>query len=97
VGTERFSNPYVGTLTSTLNPGASAASTTTSQAVDAYGNLTQQQVSDYSGSPTGARTYNMTYAGQYWNWPSYYIFNRQASATVSANGGSPITLSQRHL
>lgn len=86
--------PYVGTLTTTLSPGQSYdASTTTTQTVDAYGNLTQQQITDYSGSPTGTRTYNMTYTASNSNYTLHYIFNRLLSATVTPSGGSPYTLS----
>jgi hypothetical protein len=61
-GQSSSGNPYVSQFVNTLNPGASyAASTTTYQTVDAYGNLTQQQIYDYAGSLTGNRTYNMTY------------------------------------
>jgi hypothetical protein len=82
-------NPYVGKPTTTLNPGASyAASTSTSQVIDGYGNLTVSQVHDYATSTTGERTYNMTYQTQYWGWPAYYIYSTacspQPSCPVSA-------------
>ena len=92
-GQTSSSNPYVATLSSTLNPGQSyAASTTTAQAVDAYGNPTQQQISDYPGSTTGTRTYNYTY-DNYYVWLPYYIFNRLLTARVTPAGGSAVTLS----
>ena len=85
-------SPFVGTLVSKLNPGASyAASTTTVQVQDNYGNLTQSQVTDYANSTTGTRTYNFAYL----NGSSYaalYIFNRMTSATATPSGGSPVTL-----
>jgi YD repeat-containing protein len=88
-------NPYVGTLVTTLNAGSSyAAATTTNQVLDGYGNLTQSQVIDYAGSPTGNRTYNFTYV----NGSSYlanYIFNRMATATVTPAGGSSVTLAAK--
>jgi YD repeat-containing protein len=84
---------YLGSVTTTLNPGQSyAASTTTTQQVDAYGNLTRQQVTDYSGSTTGTRTYNMTYTASNSNYTPYYVFNRLVTATVTPSGGSPLTL-----
>jgi hypothetical protein len=49
-------------------------------------------VTDYSGSTTGTRTYNMTYQTQYWSWPAYYILNRPMLTTVTPAGGSAFTL-----
>jgi len=73
-------NPYVSSVTTNLD---STSINTTTQQVDAYGNLTQQQITDFSGSPTGTRTYNMTYtASQYWYAP-LYILNRLVTATVN--------------
>ena len=86
--------PFVYMLTSTLNPGTSyAASTTTTTSEDFYGNVTQMQISDYSGSPTGQRNYNMSYTASMSNYSNNYVFNRRTSATVSQNYGNPYTLS----
>jgi RHS repeat-associated protein len=93
-GASSSGNEYVTAMTSTLNPfGASRASTSTGQTVDAYGNLTQQQITDYSGSTTGGRTYNMTYTASSGTYAPLYILNRMLTATVTPSGGSPYTLS----
>jgi len=89
VAADKFATPGAVPLNSTLNPGGSyAASTTTTQNVDFYGNVTSQQISDYSGSPTGSRQYNMYFTAQMSNYPAYYIFNRLTSASVSQNYGT---------
>jgi len=84
-------------VVSTLNRFTSyAASTSTNQTLDTYGNLIQSQVYDYAGSPTGTRTYNFAYTTTLaWYYQFYlplYIFNRQTSATVTPAGGRPLTL-----
>jgi hypothetical protein len=84
-------SPFVGTLVSRLNPGATyAAQTSTVQVQDNYGNLTQSQVTDYANSTTGTRTYNFTYAYNEPGWradyAALYIFNRMTSATVTPSG-----------
>jgi RHS repeat-associated protein len=90
-------SPYVGTLVSKLNPGASyAAQTSTVQVQDNYGNLTQSRVTDYANSTTGTRTYNFTYVYNEPEWgadyAAFYIFNRMTSAKATPAGGSAITL-----
>ncbi len=69
---------------STLNPVCTGAATTsTVQSIDSYGNMTQQQVYDY-GSSAVSRTYNLTYLTDS-NYTSRYIRNRMTYATVTAN------------
>jgi YD repeat-containing protein len=82
---------YESTIVTTLNPGAGPAQTRTVQTLDNHGNLTQSQITDYAGSATGTRTYNMTYTAGSSNYAARYIFNRLLTATVT-NGGSPLAL-----
>ena len=84
-GLNAAGNAFVSRIDSTLNPGSSnRATTSTVQSLDAYGNLTQQQVYDY-GSATVSRTYNLAYLTDA-NYVNRYIRNRLTSATVTANG-----------
>jgi RHS repeat-associated protein len=88
-GQNSAGNAYVSRLDSTLNPGSSSAATTsTVQTIDAYGNLTQQQVYDY-GSSTVSRTYNLTYLTDP-NYLSRYIRNRMVQVNVTANNATTL-------
>jgi len=64
-----------------------AATATTSQTRDTYGNLTQQLIYDFGNSSTPAWTYNMTYVTGS-NYSSRYIFNRLTYATVTTASGT---------
>ena len=91
-------NPYMGAITTTLNPGQSYAATTTSQPQqDGYGNVTSVNVSDYAPIPgfptTGTRTYYMTYTASNPTFAAKYIFNRQLGVSVTPLGGSNYSIS----
>jgi RHS repeat-associated protein len=68
-------------------PGVNYVVAVTTQALDAYGNLTVQNVYDYPNAGSVARTYNFSYLTDA-NYTSRYIRNRLLSAqvTVSATG-----------
>lgn len=60
--TNPVGNTYLGSVTTILNPGTSAAvATKRVQTVDSYGNLPQELIYDYGNLATPARTYNFTY------------------------------------
>jgi len=83
-------SPFVGTLVSKLNPGASYAASTTTRS--SAGQLWQPHpiaVTDYANPPGDGARYNFAYL----NGSSYaalYIFNRMTSATATPSGGSPV-------
>jgi RHS repeat-associated protein len=94
-------NVYVGTDTTYLNAASSPTgyccsgflSSATTQSVDIYGNVVQQQVYDYgAGSPP--RTYNLTYLSDP-NYTSRYIRNRVTAASVTSSAGT-ITLATNY-
>jgi RHS repeat-associated protein len=73
----------------TIQYSGTAASTTTTQTLDNYGNLVAQYVYDY-GASSPTRTYNFTYlTGS--TYAAQHIFNRLTSATVTTSAGT-ITL-----
>src|SRR5262249_10248529 len=77
---------YVGTVATTLNPGAAyAVQSKTTQTLDIYGNPTQSQAYTYGNLSTPAKTYNYTYLDQInGNYAPRYILNRLTTATVTA-------------
>ena len=86
--TDVAGNVYLGTVVTTLNPGAGGATQTTlSQVLDSYGygNVVS---STTSGSDTATRTYSYGYLTDS-NYTSRYIRNRLTSASV--NGTTLVT------
>ncbi len=83
------SNVYANAITTTLTPGASnAVQTITTQQLDAYGNLSAMQVFGYGNSSnTPDRSYSYSY------YVNGYIYNRLATATVTANNNFITTAS----
>ena len=83
-------NPYVSTLSSTLdyNVVGAQVTATTNSTVDQYGNVTSKQVTDYNGVTQWV--YNNTYLGGA-NYTNAYILNRLATATVT-KGATTFTL-----
>ncbi len=87
-------NPYVNNITTTVNPATSPASTTSRPEQDAYGNVVNLNVSDYTtDSTSNIRTYYMTYTASNPNYAALYIFNRQTSASVTPLNGNNYILS----
>ena len=80
-------NVYIGTVTSTLDPGTTyAAQSKTVQVLDSYGNVTTSQVYDYgAGAPTRSYAYYYLHQAN-GNYLPRYICNRLQSATVTAGG-----------
>jgi RHS repeat-associated protein len=74
--------------------GANCISTTTTQVLDAFGNLTSRSVYDYSNPSTPARSYSLAYINDV-NYTARYIRNRLTVATVTA-GGATTTLVQNN-
>jgi len=74
-------NPYIGSTTTTLDPGQSyQAQKKTTQALDQYGNVTQMLTNNF-GLGT-ARTYTNTYLTDS-NYTSRYILNKLTNSTVT--------------
>ncbi len=84
-------NWYIQTVTNKLfEPGSSTAvQKTSSQTLDAYGNITQSVQTDWGGG--ASRTYNNTYVTSS-AYVSRYIRNRLVSSTLSPYGVSGLTL-----
>jgi RHS repeat-associated protein len=81
-------NVYIGAIATTLDPGQSyAATTTTQQTLDIYGNTTQTKLYDYGNPTTPARTYNYTYLSSSY-YLNAYIRNRLTQATVTGSSGT---------
>jgi hypothetical protein len=80
-------NVYVSSVVTTLDPGTQQAQTKTTQVVDNYGNVTQQQVYGWGNLSTPARTYDFTYLTDP-TYTSRYIRNRLTLATVTPAGGT---------
>jgi RHS repeat-associated protein len=86
-------NQYVGFISTFMwDSSGNSVSAGTTQTLDAYGNLVQQQVDDF-GSSTVTRTYNFTYLTDT-NYTSRYIRNRLTLATATSSSGT-ITLTSR--
>jgi hypothetical protein len=80
-------NWYVGNVSTTLNPGGSnAATTSTAQTLDNYGNLTAQNITDY-GSSAVSRSYSLSYVTDA-NYTSRYLRNLLGVAYVTANNAT---------
>ena len=79
-------NVYESSVDTQLNPGASyMAESKTTQALDAYGNVTQVSNYDYGNLSNAARTYSYTYLTGA-NYAPLYIFNRLTAATLTTGG-----------
>lgn len=88
-------NNYIGRLQTTSDPGQSYAVTKqVDQTVDAYGNVTQTKLYDYTDLANPAKTYNTTYltSANGANYLSLYIRNRVASRTVTDRNNVTTTL-----
>jgi RHS repeat-associated protein len=88
-------NPYIGRMDTFVNPTSppspwgSWPSTSTYQIIDTYGNLAQQQVSDYGAASSPTWTYNFSYLHQSnGNYAPLYIRNRLTQATVTSSAGT---------
>ena len=83
--------PYVTSVLSEQDPGQSyAVSSKTEQDVDAWGNVTQTRLYDYSSLATPAKTYTNTFLTGT-NYTSRNIRNRLLTSTVS-DGTNTVTL-----
>ena len=86
-------NPYISATLTTLDPGQTyQAQKKSTQTLDQYGNLTQQQIYNFGNLSTPARTYTNTYlddsdcGGSHpcgSNYVARYIFNRLITSTVT--------------
>ena len=96
--TQAYQHTSVRTLTTTLNPGSgSAASTTSTQNIDDHGNLTQLQISDYTGSPTGSRTYNMMYTASLHRLPGKLYLQPPGQRHSDSQRWEPVSTFQHHV
>ncbi len=90
-------NNYIARLQTVSDPGQSYSVTAQSdQSVDAYGNVTQSKLYDYSNLSNATKTYNTTYlinsGGT--NYTSLYIRNRVSMVTVTDSNGITTNLKQ---
>ncbi|HXI43118.1 MAG TPA: RHS repeat-associated core domain-containing protein, partial [Bryobacteraceae bacterium] len=79
---DSVSNPYIGTLLTTLDPTGANVQTKTTQTLDTHGNVTTTNIYDYGNLSTPARTYTNTYLTSS-NYTSRYIFNRLSTSAVT--------------
>jgi RHS repeat-associated protein len=85
------SNPYVGQVQTTSDPGQTYAVTAqVAQTLDQYGNVTQSNLYNFNSLTTPAKTYTNTYLNSS-AYLSAYIFNRLLTSTVT-NGTTNLTL-----
>jgi RHS repeat-associated protein len=88
--------PYVQSATSYLNPGTPAEKASrTTQSIDGYGNLLQQDIYDYTSLSTPARTYTYTYLGG-GDYTSRYIRNRLMTVSVTGGGVTRTLVSRKY-
>jgi hypothetical protein len=76
-------NPYVSSVTTTMDPGQSyALQKKTTQTIDAWGNVTSMQIYDWGNLSTPARAYTNTYLTDP-NYTSRYIHNRLLTSVLT--------------